>query len=203
MRIYRDSVLISRGHAVPLRVLGAVASVALATALAGCGGVPHISRSSPTPSSSTSPAAPTASGPASASPAPTSSIASKKVRLPGGGTVAFAVFSLQRRSDLTVLDFGVRNDGHGSFGVGRLLSRNGATYDVGGVYLDDTVHHMSYRPAISGGECVCSTGLDGFAVGPGEVQYLSATFAAPPADVHHVDIHLPSVGVLRDVPIGG
>lgn len=136
------------------------------------------------------------------SPAPTASIASKKLRLPHGGSVTFVVFSLDRKSDLVVLDFGARNDGRRDFGVGRLLSRNGARYDVGGVYLDDTVHHMSYRPARSGGECVCSTGLDGFAVGPGEVQYLSATFAAPPADVHHVDVHLPSVGVLRDVPIG-
>lgn len=200
MGTYRHRTLTSRRHAVPLRVPRAAVSLLSAVALAACGGTANPSHTSPAASSPVS--SPTSTASASASPTPTSSIASRKVRLPRGGQVTFVVFALQRDSDTVVLDFGARNDGRGDFGVGRLLSRNGATYDVGGVYLDDTVHHMSYRPATSGGECVCSTGLDGFAVGSGEVQYLSATFAAPPADVHHVDVHLPSVGVLRDVPIG-
>lgn len=111
------------------------------------------------------------------------------------------MYSLEVRGDVVVLDFGMRNSGDRSFGVGSLFGKGRETDDVSGVYLHDVARRTKYFPATAGGECVCSTGLDGFAVPPGGVQYLSATFGKLPGDVEETDVHVPSVGTFEKVPI--
>lgn len=71
-----------------------------------------------------------------------------------------------------------------------------------GIYLVDAKNKKKHIVASdTGGKCVCSTDLSATFVRTGQSVVLTATFAAPPADVAAVDIHVPRTGTFRNVPI--
>ncbi|MFI7126950.1 hypothetical protein ACIBQ1_14745 [Nonomuraea sp. NPDC050153] len=75
---------------------------------------------------------------------------------------------------------------------------------VSAVSLIDPVNAKRYRVARNGtgqdAKCVCS-GTQGQFLEKGETSTLYAVFAAPPADVTKINIEMPMIGVLTDVPI--
>ncbi|GGP05595.1 hypothetical protein LDL08_06820 [Nonomuraea glycinis] len=77
-------------------------------------------------------------------------------------------------------------------------------YSVSGVSLIDPVNAKRYRVARNGtgsdAECVCSD-TQGEFLKKGQTVTLYALFAAPPADVTKLNIEMPMIGVLTDVPI--
>ncbi|GAA3442439.1 hypothetical protein Pve01_72690 [Planomonospora venezuelensis] len=73
---------------------------------------------------------------------------------------------------------------------------------VDGVFLVDTRNAKKHLVALdSEGACVCSR-IGSLFLKEGESAAFSATFAAPPADVTSMDVHIPNVGTLADVPLG-
>ncbi|MEU8250805.1 hypothetical protein [Nonomuraea sp. NPDC048916] len=77
-------------------------------------------------------------------------------------------------------------------------------YSVAAVSLIDPVNAKRYRVARNGtgsdATCVCS-GTQGQFLKEGEASTLYAVFAAPPADITKINIEMPMLGVLTDVPI--
>lgn len=149
-------------------------------------------------------ASPTATTPSpTGSPTPTQTITTKPLRDTGGGQLTLELYALERRDGLVVLDFGVRNGTDEGFGLRNAFSESGTTDDVGGVYLHDVGGKTKYYPAKADGECVCSTELRGFQVSPGSALSLTATYGKLPDGVDEVDVYVPSVGILADVPVTG
>jgi hypothetical protein len=92
---------------------------------------------------------------------------------------------------------------------GRVNLHNGmgtATLDfsVAAVSLIDPVNAKRYRVARNGtgsdATCVCSR-TQGQFLAEGETSTLYAVFAAPPPDVTKVDVEMPMIGVIPDVPV--
>lgn len=77
-------------------------------------------------------------------------------------------------------------------------------YTVSAVSLIDPVNAKRYRVARNGtgedAQCVCSD-TQGQFLEKGEASTLYAVFAAPPADVTKVNVEMPMIGVITDVPI--
>ena len=77
-------------------------------------------------------------------------------------------------------------------------------FTVSAVSLIDPVNAKRYRTARNGtgedAECVCS-GTQGQFLEKDEASTLYAVFAAPPADVTKLNIEMPMIGVITDVPI--
>ncbi|MFG1699005.1 hypothetical protein [Nonomuraea sp. NPDC049309] len=72
---------------------------------------------------------------------------------------------------------------------------------IDGVYLVDVKNAKKHLAAVdSEGKCVCSR-IHALFLNKDESAVFSATFAAPPPDVTTVDVHIPNVGTLSDVPI--
>ncbi|WP_378784632.1 hypothetical protein ACFMQL_04185 [Nonomuraea fastidiosa] len=72
---------------------------------------------------------------------------------------------------------------------------------VDGVFLVDVKNAKKHLVAVdSEGKCVCSR-IQALFLKKDDTAVLSATFAAPPPDVTTVDVHIPNVGTLSDVPI--
>lgn len=77
----------------------------------------------------------------------------------------------------------------------------GATLDA--IYLVDGQNRKKYLVAHdSAGQPLTDANLTATFVEPGLFATLSATLAAPPADVTAVDVFIPSFGTLSGVPIG-
>lgn len=79
---------------------------------------------------------------------------------------------------------------------------NGTSLD--GIYLIDAVNGRKYLVARDGdGRCVCDAGLkETFVDDDGAPLNLSATFGAPPPDVHAIDVFVPHFGTFANVPLG-
>ena len=72
-----------------------------------------------------------------------------------------------------------------------------------GIYLVDGQNRKKYLVAHdSAGQPLTDSSLSGTFVEPGQFVTLSATLAAPPADVAAVDVFIPHFGTLAGVPIG-
>ncbi|TDE42659.1 hypothetical protein E1295_27340 [Nonomuraea mesophila] len=72
---------------------------------------------------------------------------------------------------------------------------------VDGVYLVDVKNAKKHLVAKdSEDKCVCSR-IGALFLKQDQSAVFSATFAAPPADVGSVDVHIPNVGTLANVPI--
>ncbi|UBU10977.1 hypothetical protein [Nonomuraea gerenzanensis] len=72
---------------------------------------------------------------------------------------------------------------------------------VDGVFLVDVRNAKKHLVALdSEGKCVCSR-IESLFLKQDQKAVFSATFAAPPADVGSVDVHIPNVGTLANVPI--
>ena len=71
-----------------------------------------------------------------------------------------------------------------------------------GIQLVDGKHSKLYLVASDGdGTCLCSRGLSAVFLDSGEPLLLSATYAAPPADVTAVDVRVPNFGIITNVPV--
>jgi hypothetical protein len=71
-----------------------------------------------------------------------------------------------------------------------------------GVQLVDGKHAKLYLVASDGkGNCACSRDLSGVFLSNNTPVLISATFAAPPADVSTVDVRVPSFGTVANVPV--
>jgi hypothetical protein len=85
------------------------------------------------------------------------------------------------------------------------VTRNDMTPGISafnGVVLTDVKGKKRYLAAAdSGGGCVCTPDLGSIFVGAGQSVELTATYAAPPASTDRLDVDIPSVGLLRDVPV--
>ncbi|WP_214407326.1 hypothetical protein [Pseudonocardia lacus] len=73
---------------------------------------------------------------------------------------------------------------------------------VDGVYVVDPVHTTRHLPGRNpDGQCLCSGGLSGVFVHPGDGAILTATFAAPTPDVEVVNVYVPQVGEFTGVRV--
>jgi hypothetical protein len=71
-----------------------------------------------------------------------------------------------------------------------------------GIQLVDGKNAKLYLVASDGkGQCVCSRDLSGVFLRNNTPVLISATFAAPPANVTTVDVRLPNFGTVANVPI--
>lgn len=157
--------------------------------------------SATTTSAATSPvASPSDTEATGTTPAPSRTVATKE-REGDGVHLRLEIYALDRSGETAVLDFGVRNLGSEEIVLDKALSKDGKTDDVSGVYLYESAARLQHWPATVDGECVCSTDLG--VVAPGQVQFLSATYSPPEDGVDTVDVHVPTVGKLADVPVGG
>ncbi|WP_327109129.1 hypothetical protein [Nonomuraea glycinis] len=126
-----------------------------------------------------------------------------KVASGDGGTARADVTALKRQGKTVTLNWTITVvDGevniHNGMGSATL------DYSVSGVSLIDPVNAKRYRVARNGtgsdAQCVCSDTQGNF-LKKGQTVTLYALFAAPPADVTKVNIEMPMIGVLTDVPI--
>ncbi|TDD23995.1 hypothetical protein [Nonomuraea diastatica] len=122
-----------------------------------------------------------------------------------GHTFKVEIVQLIRRERFVNLTFTatVTKDGgglgwqvHNSFSA---VPKQNPTVD--GVYLVDVRNAKKHLVALdSEGGCVCSR-IEALFLKQDQSAVFSATFAAPPADVGSVDVHIPNVGTLANVPI--
>lgn len=89
-----------------------------------------------------------------------------------------------------------------ALGDGHVTSRDVGSAAADGLQLVDGKHSKVYLVASdSRGRCLCSRWRQGLNLDNDAPVLFSATFAAPPADVTRVDVHIPSFGTVADVPV--
>lgn len=185
-----------------------VASVGCTSGSSTGGSSPAVEPTAGSPSLPTATVAPTPSSTSThssratnAASEPTATVARTSVAGPLGGRARFEVYQLRRSGHLVVLEFGVRGLDGRPFAKPHALSWHHKKADVSGVYLYDRSHRLKYWPARSDGQCVCSTGIE--PVSGTRVALFSATYAAPPTSVHHIEVNFAKLATLRTVPIEG
>ncbi|MGV9377018.1 hypothetical protein ACWDRB_14445 [Nonomuraea sp. NPDC003707] len=187
-----------------------IALAVAAVALAGCGALPgrqaggggEEKQPQTVAETTTEPPAPAEQAP----PQETRVIASHEAEVYGAGNRGKArvdITALKRQGRTLSLNWTITAlDGkvnvHNGLGTATL------DYTVSGVSLIDPVNAKRYRVARNGtdenAKCVCS-GTQGQFLDKGDASTLYAVFAAPPADVTKINIEMPMIGVLTDVPI--
>ncbi|GAA2887089.1 hypothetical protein [Nonomuraea rubra] len=180
----------------------ALTVVTLAALAAGCqfAGPAPAARDAP---SRSEPVAGTTTAPPATVP-PDKVLAAREGTL-GGHTFNVEIVQLLRRERFVNLTFTatVTKDGgglgwqvHNAFAA--VPSQNPT---VDGVFLVDVKNAKKHLVALdSEGRCVCSR-IEALFLKQDQKAVFSATFAAPPADVGSVDVHIPNVGTLANVPI--
>ncbi|MET8861644.1 hypothetical protein ABZW11_01685 [Nonomuraea sp. NPDC004580] len=136
----------------------------------------------------------------------TTVIATREAKTGAGdmyGTARVDITSLRRQGKTVSLTWTVTaTDGKVNLHNG--MGRGPLDFTVSKVSLIDPVNAKRYRVARNGtgqdAECVCS-GTQGQFLESGEASTLYAVFAAPPPDVTKVNVEMPMIGVLSDVPI--
>jgi len=74
---------------------------------------------------------------------------------------------------------------------------------VDGIYLLDRTHGQKYLVARDpDGRCICDVGVGDTRVDDDHPVTLSATYGAPPPEVHAVDVVVPKFGTFANVPLG-
>lgn len=198
----------------------AAALVAAGTVLTACsGGSGAASDAGPAASSATPSATAMATDSAEAEPASDSSPSAADLGTPvaerdgsaNGNAMRLGLYPVVRDGDTAVLNFTVTADqaNEGSLSLYGLFSDdNGDAGDrssdssVDGVKLIDGKNGKAYLVASDGaGHCLCTIGLLGNGVDPGERRVLSATFAAPPEGVDSVSVFVPPFGTVPGVPV--
>ncbi|MEV0150639.1 MULTISPECIES: hypothetical protein [unclassified Nonomuraea] len=137
---------------------------------------------------------------------PTEAIATREASVAGGGQTGKArvdITGLKRQGRTVTLNWTVTAlDGKVNLHNG--MSTGTLDFSVSAVSLIDPVNAKRYRVARNGAtadsECVCSR-TQGQFLERGQTSSLYAVFAAPPADVTQVNVEMPMIGVLTDVPI--
>ncbi|MEV6032022.1 hypothetical protein AB0L65_12780 [Nonomuraea sp. NPDC052116] len=189
-----------------------IALAVAAVALAGCGALPGRQAGGGGEEKQPQAVAETTSEPPATAPAEqappqeTRVIASREADVYGAGKRGKArvdITALKRQGrtlslqwTITALD--------GKVNVHNGLSTATLDYTVSAVSLIDPVNAKRYRVARNGtdqdAKCVCSD-TQGQFLDKGDASTLYAVFAAPPADVTKINIEMPMIGVLTDVPI--
>lgn len=174
---------------------------------------------STTPTTATGSADPTAgpTDPASASPSPSGSAtdqlgtpAGTRTGSADGQRVVLTLYPVVRSGTTSEIEFTLSADVPRTkrVQVAQLLSDgNYQESDASGLAADgltlvDGRHSKLYLVASDGqGTCLCSRDLASVFLVENEPVVLSATFAAPPADVTTVDVRVPNFGTLRNIPV--
>lgn len=183
-------------------------------ALAGCGMLPGVTGSGGAEKQVVTQSTPAESGPETSAPAEQRTappqgdqvIATREAKVQGsdGATrVRVEVTALLRQGKTVTLNWTLTTL-EGKFALHNGLGRGVLDFTVSGVSLVDPVNAKRYRVARNGtdanAKCVCS-GTQGEFLEKDESASLYAVFAAPPADVTKVNIEMPTIGMLIDVPI--
>jgi hypothetical protein len=206
---------------------GAGVTVALAAlVLAGCS-LPGVGGGSPT-SSAPAPSEPPASAPtgapattapagqptpadpsASSGAAPLGEAFTTRTSAMGGVKVTLQLYPLQRDGSVSHLNLTLSAPATGTEGqVTQLLSdSNPKAGDsesdaADGIQVVDGKNSKLYLVASDGnGTCLCSRNLGRTFLTDDLPVLVTATFAAPPADVSTVDVVVPSFGTVKGVPV--
>ncbi len=137
---------------------------------------------------------------ASAPPEVTEAVATRTAAY-DGDRVRVEVLSLRRSGDLSTLQLRETYLGTEYYSINNDLGGGAASYDLSGITLVDTANGKRYLTAHdSDDDCVCSS-TSGVQIKPGSSYTLSATFAAPPDDVRSIDVAIPGLGTIADVPV--
>lgn len=134
---------------------------------------------------------------------PTEAIAVKEV---ADGLWRVSIEQLHREGRVVTLNFTLTKLKGGMWRINDAMGQWNWDFSIGGVSLIDPVNAKRYRPGRTGddvtepGTCLCSP-TDGVYIDGGKTHYFYATFAAPPPDVTEVNIEIPHVGTITDVPI--
>ncbi|MEU6778200.1 hypothetical protein ABZ912_03280 [Nonomuraea angiospora] len=189
-----------------------IALAVAAVALAGCGALPGRQaggggeEKQPQTVAETTTEPPATAEATEAPPQETRAIASREADVSAGGQNGKArvdILGLKRQGRTLSLNWSITAlDGkvnvHNGLGTATL------DFTVSAVSLIDPVNAKRYRVARNGtgqdAKCVCS-GTQGQFLEKGQTSTLYAVFAAPPADVTKINIEMPMIGVLTDVPI--
>lgn len=196
------------------------AMVAAGTVLTACSGGSGSASNAGSSERSASPSATaTATPPAEAAPSATSPSSGPDLGTPvaerdgsaNGNAMRLGLYPVVRDGETAVLNFTVTADpaNEGSLSLYGLFSDdNGDAGDrssdssVDGVKLIDGKNGKAYLVASDGaGHCLCTVGLLGNGVDPGERRVLSATFAAPPEGVDSVSVFVQPFGTVPGVPV--
>jgi hypothetical protein len=185
----------------------------LLLALAGCGGGDDDKKSSSTsettakPSTSTSPSGKPVATPQKVVAAREGSVDQKPVTL--------EILELKRSGGTSALTFRLTaKDSEGSAQVAqtfddgiseKIKGTDDPTQGSGsldGISLVDTKNRKRYLVGRDeNGVCVCDSNLSSGFANADAPLLLSATYAAPPADVRTMDVVIPHFGTFKDVPI--
>ncbi|ASU84892.1 hypothetical protein CDO52_20720 [Nocardiopsis gilva YIM 90087] len=119
-----------------------------------------------------------------------------------GTDLHYAVHELSRGAKTVELTFSVTNIGDEESGIVFSFLGRGGKEDVSGVKLIDPDNGKVHLPATdSNGDCVCSSYSGSMSFEPDDSVLYSATYGAPPEDVKTMDVSIPNVGTLTDVPL--
>ncbi|MFI6734000.1 hypothetical protein ACIBI9_13805 [Nonomuraea sp. NPDC050451] len=189
-----------------------IALAVAAVALAGCGALPGWQvggggeEKQPQTVAETTTEPPATATAQAAPPQETRVIASREADVYGAGEHGKArvdITALKRQGRTLSLNWTITAL-DGKINVHNGLGTAPLDFTVSGVSLIDPVNAKRYRVARNGtdenAKCVCS-GTQGQFLDKGEASTLYAVFAAPPADVTKINIEMPMIGVLTDVPI--
>lgn len=132
-----------------------------------------------------------------------------------GTPVKLELLELKRGGETSVLTFRIATVGGDEVQIGEKFddgadqkiegaSNTDAPLNVtsmDGITLVDTQNRKRYLVGRdSKGVCACDSGLGGVFLGSDPV-ILSATYAAPPADISAMDVLVPGFGTFKDVPV--
>lgn len=159
--------------------------------------------------STTTPAAPTPADPGqSGGNAQLGQPAGTRTSSSSGQPLEITLYPVVRDGSTAHLNLTMTSPGDAVLSVGSLLSdanpeasdSTGTAAD--GIQLVDGKNAKLYLVASDGaGHCLCTRDLRFLTLKDGAQVILSATFAAPPADVATVDVVVPSFGTVKDVPV--
>jgi hypothetical protein len=207
-----------------MRILPTAIGVASAVLLlSGCGARED---SPATPELTVPPAAPASSAPAHTAAAPTvqptpadpsqspvtdlGQAVATRTSTHDGAPVTLTLYPVVRSGTTSSVNFTLSSPGGTSsrLQVADMLSdedydsSDGSGHAADGLSLVDVKNSKLYLVASDGaGNCLCSRGLAGVFLSKDLPVIMSATFAAPPADVTTVDMRIPTFGTVKDVPV--
>ncbi len=120
----------------------------------------------------------------------------------GTGQVRGDVLTLRRSGELLTLEIQLTNLDDGSLVSSSSFTANPGDDAVTGITLVDGRNKKRYLPAKdSAGRCLCSKAF--INLNEGGSTIVSATYAAPPADVTTLSVELPGFGTFADLPVSG
>lgn len=125
-----------------------------------------------------------------------------------GESFTMTLYPVRRTGTTSSVNLTLSSSGDEGFTVSTLLTDNNSESGdasasaADGIQLVDGKNAKLYLVASDGqGHCLCTQGLTGVVLKDGASSIISATFAAPPADVTTVDVVVPSFGTVKDVPV--